>query len=97
MVGSLIGPYLHLPDATSASIRRGEGKVITVGGKRVGVYKDDQDVLHTVRPICPHMGCVLQWNRDERSWDCPCHGSRFDYTGRLLNDPAQRALETTSR
>ena len=97
MVGSLIGPYLHLPDATSASIRRGEGKVITVGGKRVGVYKDDQDVLHTVRPICPHMGCVLQWNRDERSWDCPCHGSRFDYTGRLLNDPAQRALETTPR
>ena len=93
MVGNLIGPYTHLPAATSASIRKGEGKIITVDGKRVGVYKDEQDVLHTVRPICPHMGCVLQWNRDEKSWDCPCHGSRFDIAGRLLNDPAQTELE----
>lgn len=97
MVGSLIGPYTHLPDATAASVRKGEGKVVRVGGKRVGVYKDEQGILHTVRPICPHMGCVLQWNRDERSWDCPCHGSRFDYTGRLLNDPAQKELDTAHR
>ena len=43
---------------------------------------------------CPHLGCQLEWNPDEESWDCPCHGSRFDYRGRLLTGPAQEGLPT---
>ena len=46
------------------------------------------NVLTPVGPRCPHMGCVLKWNEQERSWDCPCHGSRFDRRGRLLDNPA---------
>jgi len=49
-------------------------------------------LLKPTRPRCPHLGCALKWNRQERSWDCPCHGSRFDETGRLLENPAQRDL-----
>ena len=52
--------------------------------------------MYTVNPICSHMGCVLEWNRDENSWDCPCHGSRYDYTGRLLSGPAIQPLETNA-
>ena len=48
------------------------------------------DLLTPTAPRCPHMGCALKWNGAERSWDCPCHGSRFDYRGRLLDGPAQR-------
>lgn len=93
MMKRYIGAYIRLPEETTAELCPGEGKLIAVEGKRVGVYKDEDQVVYTVSPICPHMGCVLSWNRDERSWDCPCHGSRFDYTGRLLNDPAQRELK----
>ena len=93
MMKRFIGAYLHLPGEISADLQPGEGRLISVEGKRVGIYKDHNQVVHTVNPICPHMGCVLSWNRDEKSWDCPCHGSRFDYTGRLLNDPAQKELD----
>ena len=92
MMKRYIGAYIRLPEATAANLQPGEGRLIAVDGRRVGVYKDEEQVIHTVNPICPHLGCVLSWNRDEKSWDCPCHGSRFDYTGRLLNDPAQREL-----
>ena len=53
---------------------------------------DEDGELHTIVPKCPHMGCQLEWNPDEKSWDCPCHGSRFDIYGRLLIGPAQTDL-----
>ena len=55
-------------------------------------YKAEDGTLYTVDPRCPHLGCQLEWNPDERSWDCPCHGSRFDFQGRLLSGPAQTEL-----
>ena len=61
-------------------------------GEKLGVYKAEDGTLYTVDPRCPHLGCQLEWNPDERSWDCPCHGSRFDFQGRLLSGPAQAEL-----
>ena len=62
-------------------------------GEKAGVYKNPQGVCYVVNPRCPHLGCQLEWNPDEKSWDCPCHGSRFDYQGNLLNNPALENLE----
>ena len=70
----------------------GHGGLVSWQGKKVGAYRDKEGQLYLVDPRCPHMGCQLEWNPEERSWDCPCHGSRFDYEGRLLDGPAQTGL-----
>ena len=70
----------------------GHGGLVSWQGKKVGAYRDEEGQLYLVDPRCPHMGCQLEWNPEERSWDCPCHGSRFDYEGRLLDGPAQTGL-----
>jgi Rieske Fe-S protein len=49
-------------------------------------------VAHTRSAVCPHLGCIVDWNHAERTWDCPCHGSRFDGHGRVINGPANRDL-----
>ena len=54
--------------------------------------QDEVDRIYVVSPRCPHLGCQLEWNPDEKSWDCPCHGSRFDYKGNLIDNPAQEDL-----
>lgn len=59
---------------------------------KLGVYRDRAGQLHGVVPVCPHMGCQLTFNPDEESWDCPCHGSRFTYTGQLIDNPAREGL-----
>lgn len=58
----------------------------------MGAYKDTDGTIYTVKPVCTHMGCILEWNQDECSWDCPCHGSRYDVTGKILNNPALEPL-----
>ncbi|MGK7392109.1 MAG: FAD-dependent oxidoreductase [Candidatus Cyclobacteriaceae bacterium M2_1C_046] len=74
-------------------INPGEGKVITYEGQKYAVSKDDDGNPTAVSAICPHMGCVVNWNSDEETWDCPCHGSRFHSTGRLIEGPAVNGLE----
>ena len=61
-------------------------------GEKAGVYKDNEGKVYAVDIRCPHMGCQLEWNPDEKSWDCPCHGSRFDYRGNLISNPAQEGI-----
>lgn len=75
----------------------GHGGVVEFDGERVGVYKNDEGVCFVVSIQCPHLGCQLEWNPDEKSWDCPCHGSRFDYRGNLINGPAQEGLLNEER
>jgi len=70
----------------------GEGKTISIDGEKVAAYRDDNKSLHLVSAICPHMGCVVHWNNGEKSWDCPCHGSRFSVEGEVLEGPAYKNL-----
>jgi glycine/D-amino acid oxidase-like deaminating enzyme/nitrite reductase/ring-hydroxylating ferredoxin subunit len=96
-------PYYLLRDrlwkpesAKLGAIRRGEGKVLLEHGKRVACSRDSQGKLHRVSAICTHMGCVVHWNDAERTWDCPCHGSRFQPDGRVLAGPAEAPLEAVA-
>ncbi|KLJ01664.1 FAD-dependent oxidoreductase [Luteimonas sp. FCS-9] len=79
--------------AAPDDIARGTGAVLRRGLRRVAVYRAGDDSLHAHDARCPHMGCVVRWSTEEKSWDCPCHGSRFDArTGAILNGPTDRPL-----
>ncbi len=71
----------------------GHGGVVDLHGEKVGIYHTPTGEIWMVCVRCPHLGCQLTWNADEKSWDCPCHGSRFDYKGQSLNGPAQEQIE----
>jgi Rieske Fe-S protein len=70
-----------------------EGSIVTVNGQRAGGYRDENGELHLVDTTCTHLGCECEWNSGERTWDCPCHGSRFSYTGEIMNGPALKPLK----
>ena len=70
----------------------GHGGIVEIDGEKFGVYRDKSGEIHAVTARCPHLGCQLEWNPDTLSWECPCHGSRFDLDGRLLDGPAQEDL-----
>lgn len=72
----------------------GGGKVVTVDGKRVAAYRSPEGAVTKLSPVCTHMGCIVAWNDGGKSWDCPCHGSRFAPTGEVINGPAKRPLDT---
>ncbi|NMC56269.1 MAG: FAD-dependent oxidoreductase [Eubacteriaceae bacterium] len=74
-------------------IKNGDGKVIEINGQRAGAYRDEQGKLHIVNTTCTHMGCELNWNSAEKTWDCPCHGSRFGIDGDIIEGPAVRHLD----
>ncbi|HEX5632229.1 MAG TPA: FAD-dependent oxidoreductase [Gemmatimonadales bacterium] len=73
---------------SEAALPPGHGGVVRDGMKRVAVYRDEQGELHRLSATCTHLGCVVHWNSTERSWDCPCHGSRFGIDGSVLAGPA---------
>lgn len=69
-----------------------EGALVKNKNGKAGAYRDEEGRLHLVRARCPHLGCELTWNPDEKSWDCPCHGSRFGYDGSVLDGPAAKPI-----
>jgi nitrite reductase/ring-hydroxylating ferredoxin subunit len=71
----------------------GSGAVIRRGLTKVAVYRRENGSLEEFSAVCPHLGCIVSWNATEQTWDCPCHGSRFDMCGRVLNGPAISGLE----
>lgn len=71
----------------------GEGAILNSDLKKVAVYRNENGEVHSYTAVCPHLGCVLQWNKDEKSFDCPCHGSRFTCEGKVINGPASTNLE----
>ncbi len=77
----------------TAAIAPGHGGLVRHHGRIYGVYRDERGGLYAVSPFCPHRGCALEWNDAEKTWDCPCHGSRFDFDGRRLYHPAKAALK----
>jgi glycine/D-amino acid oxidase-like deaminating enzyme/nitrite reductase/ring-hydroxylating ferredoxin subunit len=92
----LVADRLTNFDATAdspADLGPGEGRLLTIDGKKLAVSRDRAGVLHALSPVCTHLGCDVRWNAAEGSWDCPCHGSRFDQEGRVLNGPASTELE----
>jgi len=70
----------------------GSGAILREGMSKVCVYRDEQGAVHRHSAMCPHLGCVVAWNDAEKSWDCPCHGSRFDPLGRVIHGPAASDL-----
>ncbi len=81
-------------EVTDASeIARGEGAIIRRGVKKVAVYRDAEGAIHERSAFCTHLGCVVRWNSLEQTWDCPCHGSRFQTDGHVVNGPANSPLE----
>jgi glycine/D-amino acid oxidase-like deaminating enzyme/nitrite reductase/ring-hydroxylating ferredoxin subunit len=76
-----------------SSVKKGQGDIITVGKKKIAVYRDSNGKVIALSPICTHMGCLVAFNNAEKSWDCPCHGSRFDYNGQVLHGPAVKPLK----
>ena len=88
---------LSKADATPASeLAPGEGRVLQVDGDKLAVHRDEHGALHAVAAVCTHLGCVVDWNRAEQSWDCPCHGSRFHSDGSVIQGPAKRPLQETA-
>lgn len=86
----------RLPEATAKALPLGHGGVVELDGQKLGVYKEENGTLHLVDIRCPHLGCQLEWNPDEKSWDCPCHGSRFDFRGNCITGPAQEGIALPS-
>jgi nitrite reductase/ring-hydroxylating ferredoxin subunit len=93
-VAARYADWLSPGDVSSVDrIPRGQGAVIRRGTHKLAVYVDAQGRAHERSAKCPHLGCVVAWNGAEKSWDCPCHGSRFDRYGHLLVGPALEDLE----
>jgi Rieske Fe-S protein len=68
-------------------IQPGSGAVLRRGLTKVAVYRDGKGKCTELSAVCPHLGCIVHWNAAEQSWDCPCHGSRFTATGKVINGP----------
>lgn len=84
---------LQIPAEQAAKLPREYGGIVFLHGKKAGVYTDVDGAIHAVDIRCPHLGCQLEWNPDEKSWDCPCHGSRFNFRGELISGPAQNDIK----
>ncbi|MBO3366972.1 FAD-dependent oxidoreductase [Clostridium perfringens] len=89
---NFIAQKVYIPSSEIEHIKNGHGGIIEYNGEKVGVYKDKEGKEFFVSTKCTHLGCQLSWNADELTWDCPCHGSRFDYKGRLIGSPATKDL-----
>ena len=89
----LVGDRLKRHDGDVDDLSPGEGDVFTIGGREVGVCRLEDGSLRAVSASCTHLGCLVGWNSSERTWDCPCHGSRFDKLGAVINGPSPKNLE----
>ena len=94
-VGSwLIGDRVRLRDGPDDinRLEPGDGTVARIGGRHLAVHRDEEGQLHACSARCTHLGCLVGWNRADRTWECPCHGSLFAGDGTLISGPATRDL-----
>jgi nitrite reductase/ring-hydroxylating ferredoxin subunit len=73
-------------------LRSGEGALLRVGGRKRACYRDEAGTLHVLSPVCRHLACIVAWNPAERTWDCPCHGSRYTGEGTVIQGPSVENL-----
>jgi Rieske Fe-S protein len=93
-VGTLIkGKLLKQYEKDLKDIKVGQGKIIDLAGKKTAVYRDEKGKIFAVSAVCTHMGCIVGWNNAEKTWDCPCHGSRFNIDGSVIHGPAIKKLD----
>lgn len=94
-VRSIIGDRLlgDPEEGTVGDLAPGCGAIVKVHGERVAAFRDEDGSVRAVSPICTHLGCLIEFNGADRTWDCPCHGSRFDTDGRVVSGPATRDLD----
>lgn len=89
VAGHFIRDYASSPPIKNVDdVPRGQGSLVELDGDKMAVYRDEQDRLHVFSAACTHLKCIVHWNQDEKSWDCPCHGSRFRYDGSVIEGPA---------
>ena len=88
----LLKDYLARRPKDLEQVPPGEGRILTLDGDKVAVYRDDMGDYTLVSPHCTHLGCLVHWNSADKSWDCPCHGSRFTVTGNIIEGPALTPL-----
>lgn len=96
----LVRDRVSTPRGKPSEVGTGEGKVIKHHGEHIAVHRDEAGTVHMCDAVCPHLGCIVAWNAAEKTWDCPCHGSRFTSTGRVISGPAEsdlRPVELSSR
>ena len=92
-VAAQYAAWLTPGECTSADeVPRGTGAVIRRGLRKVVVHRAEDGAVHELSAVCPHLGCIVAWNSVERTWDCPCHGSRFEATGNVIHGPAKSSL-----
>lgn len=78
-------------------LQPGTGKVIEIDGETVAAYRDEDGIVHALSAVCTHAACIVNWNGEEKSWDCPCHGARYDIEGNVLTGPATKNLQKIIR
>jgi Rieske Fe-S protein len=94
VVKSFVGRWFGIDKLhESAELAHGDAMLVKYEGESLGLYKDEDGVLHAVNPACTHVKCAVAWNAAEKSWDCPCHGARYSVDGEVLTGPASRDLE----
>ena len=94
VAGKFIGKYLPVDKLDALiDLAPGEAKVVKFEGHRLAIYKDEKGKVYTLNSACTHIKCEVAWNNAEKTWDCPCHGSRFSYTGEMVTAPARKDLE----
>lgn len=90
---SILLSKFKIPQVELDDIKMGEGKIIEVNKKKVGVYKANNGQIFKVKPICTHLGCELYFNNIDKVWECPCHGSKFTYDGKSIEVPSNKNLQ----
>lgn len=94
VIKRFIGDRFGIAHIDSLSdVRPDEGRIIELDGEKLAVYRDPAGEVHVLDPVCPHAKCIVQWNSSEKSWDCPCHGARYDCLGHVLTGPARADLD----
>ncbi len=97
-VAAQFGDYVTSGDEDSADkIKAGEGALVREGLLKAAIYRDEDGKLHRMSAVCPHLKCIVQWNNNEKTWDCPCHGSRFDCRGGVITGPAVADLASLTK